>query len=190
MSRSYYKNNVRGVAATTLMSEWKQSANQALRSKVKQMLGRADYDDYVSPVTFELHIGATAGSSIMRKGNESVFEQEFASVTKTTEGYLNIYFKDPHPNYVGRPDGIEIPSPLLDDDFVIYDDYWNNAYSCNAETLNGAYAMGLADTHGSITVGKKANLIITKKLPSYYQIPYAFGSNPIAQVILNGKVFA
>jgi imidazolonepropionase len=60
----------------------------------------------------------------------------------------------------------------------------------NAATLNGAYAMGLAETHGSITVGKKANLIITKKLPSYYQIPYAFGSNPIAQVILNGKVIA
>jgi imidazolonepropionase len=58
----------------------------------------------------------------------------------------------------------------------------------NAATLNGAYAMGLEKTHGSITVGKKANLIITKKLPSYYQIPYAFGSNPIEQVILNGKV--
>lgn len=58
----------------------------------------------------------------------------------------------------------------------------------NAATLNGAYAMGLSDTHGSITVGKKANLIITKKLSSFYQIPYAFGSNPIAQVILNGKV--
>lgn len=60
----------------------------------------------------------------------------------------------------------------------------------NAATLNGAYAMGLSETHGSITVGKKANLIITKKLPSFYQIPYAFGSNPIDQVILNGKVIA
>lgn len=60
----------------------------------------------------------------------------------------------------------------------------------NAATLNGAYAMGLSNTYGSITVGKKANLIITKKLPSYYQIPYAFGSNPIAQIILNGKVIA
>ena len=60
----------------------------------------------------------------------------------------------------------------------------------NAATLNGAYAMGLAQTHGSITVGKKANLILTKKMPSYYQIPYAFGTNPIAQVILNGKVIA
>lgn len=60
----------------------------------------------------------------------------------------------------------------------------------NAATLNGAYAMGLSETHGSITIGKKANLIITKKLPSYYQIPYAFGSNPISQIILNGKVIA
>ncbi len=60
----------------------------------------------------------------------------------------------------------------------------------NAATLNGAYAMGLSKTHGSITIGKKANLIITKPLSSYYQIPYAFGSNPIEQVIINGKIVA
>jgi imidazolonepropionase len=60
----------------------------------------------------------------------------------------------------------------------------------NAATLNGAYAMGLSATHGSITVGKKANLIITKRLNSYYELPYAFGSNLIDQVILNGKVMA
>jgi imidazolonepropionase len=59
----------------------------------------------------------------------------------------------------------------------------------NAATLNGAYAMGLAATHGSITVGKKANLIITKPIPSYYQIPYAFGSNLIENVILEGKKY-
>jgi imidazolonepropionase len=58
----------------------------------------------------------------------------------------------------------------------------------NAATLNGAYAMGLSDTHGSITPGKKANLIITKEIPSYGYLPYAFGSNLIDQVILNGKV--
>ncbi|TBX65588.1 imidazolonepropionase [Flavobacterium silvisoli] len=57
----------------------------------------------------------------------------------------------------------------------------------NAATLNGAYAMGISDTHGSITKGKKANLIITKPLNSFYEIPYAFGSNLIEQVILNGK---
>ena len=58
----------------------------------------------------------------------------------------------------------------------------------NAATINAAYAMGLSDSHGSITIGKKANLIITKEVPSYGYLPYAFGSNLIDQVILNGKV--
>jgi len=57
----------------------------------------------------------------------------------------------------------------------------------NAATLNGAYAMGLSSTHGSITMGKRANLIITKPLTSYYQLPYAFGSNVIDTVIIEGK---
>lgn len=60
----------------------------------------------------------------------------------------------------------------------------------NAATINGAYAMGLSQTHGSITVGKKANLIITQSIPSFYQLPYAFGSNLIDQVIINGKIIA
>ena len=60
----------------------------------------------------------------------------------------------------------------------------------NAATLNGAYAMGISETNGSITVGKKANLIITKPIPSYYQLPYAFGSNLIDTVVLEGEVFA
>jgi len=60
----------------------------------------------------------------------------------------------------------------------------------NAATINGAYAMGLSATHGSITVGKKANVIITKPLNSYYEIPYAFGSNPVEQVILKGKLIS
>lgn len=60
----------------------------------------------------------------------------------------------------------------------------------NAATLNGAYAMGLSATHGSITVGKKANLIITKPVASFYQLPYAFGSNLIDQVLIEGKVIA
>ncbi|PWA06155.1 imidazolonepropionase [Flavobacterium psychrotolerans] len=58
----------------------------------------------------------------------------------------------------------------------------------NAATINGAYAMGISQTHGSITKGKKANLIITKQLSSFYQLPYAFGSNLIDQVLLNGKI--
>jgi imidazolonepropionase len=60
----------------------------------------------------------------------------------------------------------------------------------NAATINGAYAMGLSETHGSITKGKKANLILTKPVSSYYQIPYAFGSNLIESVILEGKILA
>lgn len=58
----------------------------------------------------------------------------------------------------------------------------------NAATLNGAYAMDLHKTHGSITKGKKANLIITKNIPSYNFIPYAFGSNLIDSVIINGNI--
>mgnify|MGYP000141465337 FL=1 len=57
----------------------------------------------------------------------------------------------------------------------------------NAATINGAYAMGLSKTHGSITKGKAANLIITKSIPSYGYLPYAFGSNLIDSVIINGK---
>ncbi|WP_029273127.1 imidazolonepropionase [Flavobacterium sp. KJJ] len=58
----------------------------------------------------------------------------------------------------------------------------------NAATINGAYAMGLSETHGSITKGKKANLILTKPISSYYQIPYAFGSNLIETIFLEGKI--
>jgi imidazolonepropionase len=57
----------------------------------------------------------------------------------------------------------------------------------NAATINGAYAMNLSTTHGSITKGKKANLILTKEIPSYGFLPYAFGSNLIDTVFLNGK---
>lgn len=60
----------------------------------------------------------------------------------------------------------------------------------NAATINGAYAMGISETHGSITVGKKANLIITKPLHTYYELPYSFGSNLIEQIILDGKILA
>ena len=59
----------------------------------------------------------------------------------------------------------------------------------NAATINGAYAMGVQNEVGSITKGKKANLIITKEIPNYYQIPYSFGTNLIDKVLINGKVF-
>lgn len=58
----------------------------------------------------------------------------------------------------------------------------------NAATLNGAFAMGLGQTHGSITIGKKANLIITRPLPGYEALPYFFGTNPVETVIADGKI--
>jgi len=56
----------------------------------------------------------------------------------------------------------------------------------NAATINGAYAMGLEKTHGSICRGKKASFIITKEIPSYNFIPYSFGNHKIAQVFIEG----
>ena len=58
----------------------------------------------------------------------------------------------------------------------------------NAVTINSAYAMGLSDTHGSIARGKVANVFITKEIPSYEFMPYAFGSDLINTVILKGKI--
>ncbi|ANH61250.1 imidazolonepropionase [Dokdonia donghaensis] len=57
-----------------------------------------------------------------------------------------------------------------------------------AATINGAFAMDVAKETGSITKGKKANLIITKPLPSYNAIPYHFGQHQIDEVIVNGEV--
>lgn len=56
----------------------------------------------------------------------------------------------------------------------------------NAATLNGAYAMDISEQYGSIAIGKKANLIITKEMTSYRQIPYHFGNSPIHKVMING----
>ena len=58
----------------------------------------------------------------------------------------------------------------------------------NAATLNGAYAMGISATHGSIAAGKVANLYITKEIPSYEFLPYAYGSELVDTVILKGKI--
>lgn len=57
----------------------------------------------------------------------------------------------------------------------------------NAATINGAYAMGLEKTHGSIYKGKKANFILTNDIPGYAFIPYSFGNNHIYKVFIEGK---
>jgi imidazolonepropionase len=59
----------------------------------------------------------------------------------------------------------------------------------HAATINGAYAMGLEETHGSIARGKVANVLITQEIPGYEYLPYAYGSHLIETIILNGKVW-
>lgn len=56
----------------------------------------------------------------------------------------------------------------------------------NAATVNGAFAMELQHEAGSITIGKRANLIVTKPIPSYNYLPYAFGSNLIENIMIAG----
>ena len=58
----------------------------------------------------------------------------------------------------------------------------------NAATINGAYALGIEETHGSIARGKVANVFITKPIPGYEFLPYAYGSQLVETVILNGDV--
>ncbi len=60
----------------------------------------------------------------------------------------------------------------------------------NAATLNTAYAMDLLASHGSITVGKRANVFISKPIPSVAYFPYAYGSSLVDTVILGGKVIS
>jgi len=62
------------------------------------------------------------------------------------------------------------------------------AEAINAATINSAYAMGVSDELGSIAIGKRANLFITKPIPSIEYMPYYYGHNKVETVILNGKI--
>jgi imidazolonepropionase len=53
----------------------------------------------------------------------------------------------------------------------------------NALTINAAYAMGISDTHGTISLGKSGHVIITNEIPSLAYIPYAFGDNHVEQIV-------
>lgn len=59
----------------------------------------------------------------------------------------------------------------------------------NATTINSAYAMGISNTHGSISKGKIANFYITKDIPNIEYIPYYYGTNKVDRVFLNGKEY-
>lgn len=58
----------------------------------------------------------------------------------------------------------------------------------HATTINSAYAMGVNEELGSIAVGKKANVFITEEIPTYEYMPYYYGSNKVAKVIINGEI--
>ena len=61
------------------------------------------------------------------------------------------------------------------------------AEAINAATINGAFAMEVQHELGSIARGKLANLILTTPVPSVEYLPYAFGSDWIAEVLIRGK---
>ncbi len=63
------------------------------------------------------------------------------------------------------------------------------AEAINAATINGAHAMELSERFGSLGIGKVANLIITKEIPSFDNLPYAFANDLIDSVLLNGRVY-
>ena len=58
----------------------------------------------------------------------------------------------------------------------------------NATTINSAYAMDVVDELGSIAIGKKANFFVTKPIPTYEFMPYAYGNNKVDMMFLNGKI--
>jgi imidazolonepropionase len=64
----------------------------------------------------------------------------------------------------------------------------NPEEAINAATINSAYAMDLSKEFGSIEIGKKASIIITKPIPNYQFIPYSFGSILVEKVILKGRI--
>ena len=57
----------------------------------------------------------------------------------------------------------------------------------NATTINSGYALGVSECLGSIAVGKKANFIVTTKIPTYEYLPYAYGENKVESVYLDGR---
>lgn len=62
------------------------------------------------------------------------------------------------------------------------------AEAINAATLNSAYAMGLSSTHGSIGIGKRANIVVLKPISSLEFLPYAYTADLVDKVILGGKI--
>ncbi len=60
----------------------------------------------------------------------------------------------------------------------------------NAASINGSFAMETENLVGAICRGHKANFFLTTKIPSIAYFPYAFGSNLVDTVFINGKKFS
>ena len=58
----------------------------------------------------------------------------------------------------------------------------------NAATNNAAFAMGCQNETGSIMIGKRADLIITKQIHSLAYLFYSFGNNNIDKVFIEGNL--
>lgn len=56
-----------------------------------------------------------------------------------------------------------------------------------AATFNGAYAMGVSDSTGSLIPGKTANFFTTEPLPDLAFFPYAYTTPLIREIWLRGK---
>lgn len=59
----------------------------------------------------------------------------------------------------------------------------------NAATINGAFAMEASTTHGSITKGKQGSVFLTRPMTSLAFLPYAFGSDLVHTIIVDGEVW-
>ena len=55
-------------------------------------------------------------------------------------------------------------------------------------TINGAAALGLSGDRGAISVGRRADLVVSKPVPSLAYLPYSFGEELVEHTIINGKI--
>lgn len=58
----------------------------------------------------------------------------------------------------------------------------------SALTINGAAALGLSGDRGAVSVGRRADLVVSKPVPSLAYLPYSFGEELVERVIINGKI--
>ena len=56
-----------------------------------------------------------------------------------------------------------------------------------AATVNGAWALGLGKTHGTLEAGRRADLVIYDA-EDYREIPYYFGSGGALLTLKGGRV--